>query len=563
MQAAIDLDDSSNLLPAELSAFVDTLVAFIDGESSYTFESKERTYGGHAIVTRRHVTIPPDHREDWSRVLYSIEDITERRTAEEALDDSEARLRQAQEAARIGHFVWDANTDSVIYRSDFILDIYGVTSDQAPTTFSDSLAFMHPDDRERVSAAFASAAKDDKAYDVEYRIVRPDGDVRHVQEIAIPEADETGITVRSLGTVQDITERKNSEEVLNNISAIAALSHTRLTNAIEVISQAFALYDSDDRLVLCNNHYRDLLEPGMEDLAKVGTTYEAVLREGVVRGLIVDVGDDAEAWVAERLAAHREPTGTRLQYRKTGMWLQITERKTDEGGIVATYTDVTKIKNDERELLNANQFLDNQSRELEEMAEHLIQARDQAELANRAKSEFLANMSHELRTPLNAVIGFSDVMMGEMFGPLDNEKYSAYVKDINDSGLHLLDLINDILDLAKIEAGKTDLYEEPIDVSRVLRSCLTLVKERAEEAGVHINYDAPSDLPKLYADERKFKQILINLLSNSIKFTPDGGTVEIRIWFNRHSPYTIQIRGNRTTFPPPRELYPLCSHPMA
>ena len=204
-------------------------------------------------------------------------------------------------------------------------------------------------------------------------------------------------------------------------------------------------------------------------------------------------------------------------------------------------TDITERTIAEHELRSANQFLDNQSRELEELTQHTIQARDQAELANRAKSEFLANMSHELRTPLNAIIGFSDVMIDEMFGPVSPPKYGEYVADINSSGMHLLELINDILDLSKIEAGKTDLREENIDVSRVLESCLILVRERAEEAGVTVVRDAASDLPGLYGDERKFKQIYINLLSNAIKFTPSGGTVTTRVWYRADDGYVFQI----------------------
>ena len=165
----------------------------------------------------------------------------------------------------------------------------------------------------------------------------------------------------------------------------------------------------------------------------------------------------------------------------------------------------------------------------------------QAERADHAKSEFLANMSHELRTPLNAIIGFSDVMKGEMFGPVGNPKYIEYVQDINASSVHLLALINDILNLSKIEAGKTELQEEYIDVSRALGSCLTLVKERAEDGGLEIVIDTASNLPALYADERKFKQILINLLSNAIKFTPSGGTITIRIWFRSDDGYVLQV----------------------
>ena len=171
----------------------------------------------------------------------------------------------------------------------------------------------------------------------------------------------------------------------------------------------------------------------------------------------------------------------------------------------------------------------------------LISAKEKADLASRGKSEFLANMSHDLRTPLSAIIGFSDVMKGEVFGPLGDPKYLEYVNDINASGIHLLALINDILDLSKIEAGKSELHEENVDVSRILKSSLSLIKARAETGGVAIEIDAASDLPAIYADERKLKQILINLLSNAVKFTADGGTVFIRIWCRPEDGYVFQV----------------------
>ncbi|MEE8262081.1 MAG: histidine kinase dimerization/phospho-acceptor domain-containing protein, partial [Gammaproteobacteria bacterium] len=148
--------------------------------------------------------------------------------------------------------------------------------------------------------------------------------------------------------------------------------------------------------------------------------------------------------------------------------------------------------------------------ELRENEQYLLMAREQAEAADRAKSEFLANMSHELRTPLNAILGFSEVMGHATFGPLGNPKYEEYTKDINDSGRHLLALIQDILDLSKIEAGKLELDEEDIDIARATRSCMVLVKERAGNGGVKLKTDIPEGLPALHADQRMLKQILVN-----------------------------------------------------
>ena len=157
----------------------------------------------------------------------------------------------------------------------------------------------------------------------------------------------------------------------------------------------------------------------------------------------------------------------------------------------------------------------------------------EAQSASRAKSEFLANMSHELRTPLNAIIGFAQVMAAEMLGPLGTAKYLEYSHDITSSAAHLLGLINDILDLARIEAGKLELHEDLLDVNQIVSACLTIVKDRAEKARLTIGIVGTDEPLLLWADERKMKQIVINLLSNAVKFTPAGGAVTIG-W--RHLP---------------------------
>ena len=157
----------------------------------------------------------------------------------------------------------------------------------------------------------------------------------------------------------------------------------------------------------------------------------------------------------------------------------------------------------------------------------LREAKEAAEAANRAKSEFLATMSHELRTPLNAIIGFSEIIISKTLGPLGAQVYEGYVRDINASGIHLLEIINDILDLSKAEAGHLELIEDWVDIASVIAASVRLLRPRADQAGVELGADVPSDLPLLYGDERKLKQILINLLSNAVKFTPQAGSVRV------------------------------------
>jgi len=192
---------------------------------------------------------------------------------------------------------------------------------------------------------------------------------------------------------------------------------------------------------------------------------------------------------------------------------------------LSEYCDQLKYMFD-RKRADSTMLMLRQQRQVTDVAHHAML---EAEAANRAKSEFLANVSHELRTPLNAIIGFSEVMSKGMLGPIENDKYLEYAGDITNSGHHLLALINDILDLSKIEAGKLELREELIDLHSVASACFAIMKERATEADVQMQAEVPEFLPELLVDKLKLKQIIINLLSNAVKFTARGGNIRLTV----------------------------------
>jgi signal transduction histidine kinase len=201
----------------------------------------------------------------------------------------------------------------------------------------------------------------------------------------------------------------------------------------------------------------------------------------------------------------RDPGRAEIAQGTDGRWLQIRESRTQSGNRVRVETDITELMQHEAALRRA---------------------RDEAEAANRAKSEFLAMMSHELRTPLNAIIGFSEVMHDGLFGPLP-ARYQEYLKDINDSGQHLLQIISDILDMSKLDAGAATLSESLCEAPLIIKRCQRLLAHRAESGRVLIEAQLPPELPLIWADELKLRQIILNLMSNAVKFTRPGGRVTV------------------------------------
>jgi signal transduction histidine kinase len=300
--------------------------------------------------------------------------------------------------------------------------------------------------------------------------------------------------------------------------AEAERARTLLTDAIESISGGIVLYDADDRLVLMNRNARDW-HADFAAAAVPGATYEEVIRAAARTGHIVGDGDDIETMVRHRLSLHRKAFGQPIERCVGGRWHHITEYPTSQGGVVVLRTDVTALK--EANLRHE-------------------EARLLADEANRAKSDFLAMMSHELRTPLNAILGFAEVIRDHA-AQLTPSKAGEYAADIHYSGMLLLTLVNDLLDLSKAEAGKMELQLAPVDVPEIVGRSLRIVNERAVHQGIELAAAADAGLPPLYADDRKLLQILLNLLSNAIKFTPAGGRVTVAAHCERNDLLTITV----------------------
>ncbi len=287
------------------------------------------------------------------------------------------------------------------------------------------------------------------------------------------------------------------------VDAERARARAVLEGAIETMPDGFVMFDAEDRLVICNQRYRELYAVSAPFIT-VGARFEDIIREGARRGQYPQVGADIERFVAEITAWHRGNHPSMERLLPDGRWLMVTERRTPDGGTVGIRTDITALK---------------------QAMSDLAQARDQAAAATAAKSRFLAQMSHELRTPLNGVLGLAQALARD---PALSGEQRSRARTLEEAGRHLVTVANDVLDLAKVEAGRLELRFGPTRLGELLDSAATLIRPAAEEKQLTLRVHVAAELPAVVqADPTRLRQLLLNLLSNAVKFTPAGGMVEL------------------------------------
>ncbi|MBF0249787.1 MAG: PAS domain S-box protein [Alphaproteobacteria bacterium] len=433
------------------------------------------------------------------RVRALTQEIKERKKVADQLAEREARLRDIAETA--SDWFWEMGPDlTFTYISDGALHNVDMAMEdmigKPRTALNDE-----PQEKAKWDRHLADLAAHRPFRDFTYRARMPSGDVVHLRVSGKPLFGKDGEFLGYRGTSTNITAQMKAEA-----RAAQAQDQLRvLSSAMEQSPSAVFITGVSGIIEYVNTRFTELT--GYEYHEAVGETPRILKSPDTPREVHADL------W--RTISQGREWRGEIKDNSKDGSefwaYATIAPVKDASGAIthfVAIHEDITERKENEERLRDATR---------------------RAEVANKAKSELLANMSHELRTPLNAIIGFSDMMVNTVFGPLGHGHYAEYSRDINESGRHLLSLINDILDVSAIEAGKLELRPEPLALDAVARQSMKLVEPRAEKGGVRLFGDMAPDLPTFFGDERRIKQILLNLLSNAVKFTPEDGSVTLAL----------------------------------
>jgi PAS domain S-box-containing protein len=447
----------------------------------------------------------------------TVQDITERKENEETLRKLSERLSLATRSAGLGIWDWDIKNDILTW-DELMYRLYGLSSDSFGNEYEAWLQSIHLDDRQRVKQEIKDALENRTQFNSQFRIVWPGGKtIRTVRGVATAHFDKKGNPYRMIGVHQDITKIIEAEEKIQQ-------SEEKFRRLVENLEDTYFFYSLEP------NGIFTYISPSITTI--LGFTPIEYLQHFSKTITDHPINKNVLQHRQNSIEGTRQPPYLVEVYHKDGSrkWLEVKETPVfnKRGKVISIEgiaQDITERKKAEEEL----EWHRNNLEELVELRTNELEvAKRMAESANQAKSDFLANMSHELRTPLNAIIGFSDLMGRGMAGELtDTQK--EYIDDISTSGKHLLSLINDILDLSKVEAGKMELDLTEFRMCELVKQSLIMFKEKSLKHNITLTVEGNKGLPPVTADERKVKQVLFNLLSNAFKYTPDGGHVTVDI----------------------------------
>lgn len=436
-------------------------------------------------------------------VVTEARDITQRKAFEEELQASERRLRSYLDAAMEGFFVSD-RTGRFVDVNPAGCQLLGYTREEMMTMrVTGMIPPGHPLSAESL-AGFRSVPKTGM-FRGDAVLSRKDGGIVLVEVNAVRLEDD-----RFLGVIRDLTKRHRTEEALRASSGRLAALVSALPDHVFILDEELRY-----REVIANGNQGLLVMPQQ---SLFGRTIAEVLPADLAARMTEGLTRTLETGLPQQLEFSLSvPAGLR--------WFEARTQRLSTG--FAARPMVLLLTRDVTDRVEA--------------AQRLAGAKEQAESAHRAKSAFLATMSHELRTPLNAIIGFSEIMLHELFGPIGSPRYRDYARHIQVSGRHLLDLINDVLDMSKLEAGHYALEEAWIEVPELVDACAALAAVPAETSGVSLTVTAAPDLPMVLADERALRQIVLNVLSNAVKFTPGGGRVTVEAGLRDDGAFVLTV----------------------
>ena len=405
----------------------------------------------------------------------------------------EAEQEEAQHIAKVGSFRWNNDLERMTSCSAEYARIHGRTRDELFAMTETGLAeTIHPDDRERVLGCYDRGDASGGLVEVEYQLLRSDGSVRNVVERISPSVWRDDRVVEQIGTLQDITDRVERDREKRYADEM-------LEAAIENVPGGFLVVNANGYIERFNRRFFDLY-PKQQFFINEGVPFDRFLQFGIDRGVYQDALDDSETWKRQRMQQHKAESIEFIDRLTDGRSIQIAIRRLPNGMRVGMHMDVTELQ----------------------------LARESAEQANEAKSDFLASMSHELRTPMHGILSFTELGLKRLES-LSQEKLRQYLENIQISGTRLLFLLNDLLDLSKLEAGKMSLDIASVNLSDLITSCVNEQDIRLREKNLSRTVETALSEPRCYCDRNRIIQVVSNILANAIKFSPEGGEVRVEL----------------------------------